>query len=477
MRYEKALVWLRNDLRWDDNLTIKKATELAKSIVPVYCLDPRQFGPGDFGLQKTGIHRARFLLETLRDLQEQIAAKGGKLLLLRGHPEKEIPALARDLGAGVICFSQKVTEEEIKVEEVLEKEAWQHGIATESYWQSTLFHIDDLPFPVTQLPEMFTRFRKECEKLVQIRPMETISDPVRFTPLPENHSIELPDLQELGCSHAGQEPAGDMIFKGGSGAAWERIHHYFWQTEALASYKQTRNGLLGADYSSKFSLWLGLGALSARQIYWEIRRFESEKTKNQSTYWLIFELIWRDFFRFIAKKHGNRIFQIQGIQDKPGYWKEDREVFLKWTAGETGIPFIDANMRELNQTGFMSNRGRQLVASFLVNDLEIDWRWGAAYFEQQLIDYDPCSNWGNWMYIAGVGNDPRQDRYFNILLQAKKYDPQGEYIARWIPELAKLKGFDRHVPFQLTSETLKKNRLRLGNGYPVPLVSLENWSI
>lgn len=456
MQHEKALVWLRNDLRWADNHSIKKATELAKSILPVYCLDPRQFGPGDFGLQKTGIHRGRFLLETLRDLQEQIAAKGGKLVLLRGQPEKEIPAIAREIGAGVICFSQEVTDEEIQVEEALEKEAWQQGIATESYWQSTLFHIDDLPFPVSQLPEVFTRFRKECEKLAEVRSLESISGAVRFASLPENDGLELPDLSDLGYTRPTQEVAGDITFKGGAAAGWERINHYLWQTDGLADYKQTRNGLLGADYSSKLSPWLALGALSPRQVYWEIKRYETERTKNQSTYWLIFELIWRDFFRFIAKKHGNRIFHLAGIQDKSGYWKEDKEAFFKWTSGQTGIPFIDANMLELNETGFMSNRGRQLVASFLVNDLEIDWRWGAAYFEQQLIDYDPCSNWGNWMYIAGVGSDPRQDRYFNILLQARKYDSQGEYVARWIPALGKLKGFDRHIPFQLSPEKLKK---------------------
>ncbi|WP_154856765.1 DASH family cryptochrome [Cyclobacterium xiamenense] len=477
MKYERALVWLRNDLRWEDNLTLKKATELAESMFPVYCLDARQFGPGDFGLKKTGPHRARFLLETLRDLQQQIAAKGGKLLLIQGHPEKEIPGLAKTLGAGVICFSQEVTPEEVGVEQALEKAAWQLGIATESFWQSTLFHVDDLPFPVTQLPEVFTRFRKECEKLVQVRPLETISDPVHFAPFPENSSEGFPDLEGLGYAPAVLESAGDMIFRGGATAARERIHHYLWETDALADYKNTRNGLLGPDYSSKLSPWLALGAVSPRQVYWEIKRYETERTKNQSTYWLIFELIWRDFFRFIAKKHGSRIFQLAGIRNNAGYWKEDRDLFFSWTAGETGIPFIDANMRELNETGFMSNRGRQLVASFLVNDLEIDWRWGAAYFEQQLIDYDPCSNWGNWMYIAGVGNDPRSDRYFNILLQAKKYDPRGDYIGRWIPELAKLSGFDRHVPFHLSSEILKKNRLKLGTDYPMPLVSAENWSV
>jgi len=477
MRYEKALVWLRNDLRWDDNLTLKKATELAKSILPVYCLDPRQFGPGDFGFQKTGPFRARFLSETIQDLQNQISQKGGNLLLLHGKPEEEIPSLAQKAGAGVICFSQEVTAEEIRVEQAMEKAAWSKGIATESYWQSTLFYIDDLPFPVSQMPEVFTKFRKECEKLSSVRPQEKVPEPVRFAQIPEGHLNSWPEMDRPDFPDEGAENGADMLFRGGSGPARERIDHYFWQSDMLADYKTTRNGLLGADYSSKFSPWLALGALSPRQIYREVKRYESERTKNQSTYWLIFELIWRDFFRFMAKKHGNSIFQIGGIQDKAGYWKEDKAAFSKWAAGKTGIPFIDANMRELNQTGFMSNRGRQLVASFLVNDLEIDWRWGAAYFEQQLIDYDPCSNWGNWMYIAGVGNDPRQDRYFNILLQAKKYDPQGAYIGRWIPELDKLNGFDRHIPFQLPSAKLEKGRIRLGNDYPLPLVSPENWSV
>lgn len=151
-------------------------------------------------------------------------------------------------------------------------------------------------------------------------------------------------------------------------------------------------------------------------------------------------------------------------------------MFWRWAEGQTGIPFVDANMRELNQTGFMSNRGRQNVASFLVNDLGIDWRWGASYFESMLIDYDACSNWGNWMYVAGVGNDPRENRYFNILKQAQNYDKKGEYIRHWIPELSGIMGFDIHQPHTLSPSELKKAGVSLGGNYPHPLVKIRSYS-
>jgi deoxyribodipyrimidine photo-lyase len=148
---------------------------------------------------------------------------------------------------------------------------------------------------------------------------------------------------------------------------------------------------------------------------------------------LIFELIWRDYFHFVALKFGTRIFKNSGIKnDLMHEWKKNKTTFNNWVNGKTGVPFVDANMKELQLTGFMSNRGRQNVASYLINDLGIDWTWGASYFESQLVDYDVCSNWCNWNYIAGVGNDPREDRYFNISTQADKYDKNGEYVKLWL---------------------------------------------
>jgi deoxyribodipyrimidine photo-lyase len=190
---------------------------------------------------------------------------------------------------------------------------------------------------------------------------------------------------------------------------------------------------VGADYSSKFSAWLALGCLSPRFIYHELKRYEQEFGANESTYWLVFELLWRDYFRFMMKKYNTKLFQLSGIQNKElPVNAHDATLLQKWMDGKTGVDFVDANMIELKRTGFMSNRGRQNVASYLCNDLKLDWRYGAAYFEQQLIDYDVCSNWGNWAYLAGVGNDPRGHRYFNIEKQANDYDKNKSYRKLWL---------------------------------------------
>ena len=169
------------------------------------------------------------------------------------------------------------------------------------------------------------------------------------------------------------------------------MQDYLYTTRSILNYKETRNGLVGVDYSSKFSPWLALGSLSPKWIYYAIREFEKENGANDSTYWLIFELLWRDFFRFMIKKHGEKYFLYNCISGKHETAPERNDkVLLSWIEGYTGDDFVDANMRELATTGFMSNRGRQNVASYFINDLKQDWRVGAAYFEQELIDYDPA---------------------------------------------------------------------------------------
>jgi deoxyribodipyrimidine photo-lyase len=211
----------------------------------------------------------------------------------------------------------------------------------------------------------------------------------------------------------------------------DHLNNYFWKSQRLSFYKKTRNGLLGTDYSSKFSPWLANGALSARMIYQEVKQYEREIQKNDSTYWLIFELIWRDYFKYISLKHGNQIFKLKGILNTSYNWKTNSKYFNQWIQGQTTEPFVNANMIELKKTGFMSNRGRQNVASYFAKTLQMDWRMGAAYFEHQLIDYDVHSNWGNWLYVSGVGNDPR-DRKFNVRFQAERYDAKGLYQKRWL---------------------------------------------
>ncbi|MGB0521302.1 MAG: FAD-binding domain-containing protein, partial [Flammeovirgaceae bacterium] len=179
--------------------------------------------------------------------------------------------------------------------------------------------------------------------------------------------------------------------------------------------------------------WLANGSISPRTIYWKVREFEAQIRKNDSTYWLIFELIWRDFFKYISMKYGNRIFQIGGILARDYTWDTNEQKVQAWMQGTTPEPFVNANMLELKHTGWMSNRGRQNVASYFAKEWCLDWRIGAAYFESLLLDYDVHSNYGNWMYVAGVGNDPR-DRKFNVRLQAERYDAQGNYQSHWLQQ-------------------------------------------
>jgi len=175
-------------------------------------------------------------------------------------------------------------------------------------------------------------------------------------------------------------------------------------------------------------------------------------------------------------KHKNKFFSRNGIRDVEYDWNTDMQAFKSWTNGRTGVPFVDANMRELNETGYMSNRGRQNVASFLTDVLDIDWRMGAMYFQSRLVDYDVCSNWGNWAYTAGVGNDSRDDKYFNVIKQAKKYDSNGEYVRHWIPELDKLPVDATHEPWLMSEGQQQMYGVKIGKDYPRPIVDIADSS-
>lgn len=430
---KSVVVWFRNDLRLRDNLCLINALQRSENIIPVYCFDPRQFRDLDLGFPKTNIHRAEFLLKSVYSLRENLSKKGGDLVIRYGKPEEVIPDIVKEKNIQVVFASKEVTSEEVTIESKLKKALQQYNTRLELTWQSTLIHPGDLLNPIERFPEQFSQFRKKAEKYINIH--EEKFPPYQLNTV-ENISSEVVTIETLGFDEEllTEEPR----FIGGEDEAWSRLNYYFWESGQLKQYKYTRNGLLGEDYSSKFSPWLAHGCISPRSIYWQVQKYEEEVKKNSSTYWLVFELLWRDFFRFIALKHGNKLFLKTGIKDIQIPVYDDHGLFEAWAKGETGIPFIDANIKELNQTGFMSNRGRQNVASFLVKDLEVNWTWGAAYFESMLTDYDPCSNWGNWNYVAGVGNDSRDNRYFNILWQAKKYDKDGKYVKYWIPELEPL---------------------------------------
>lgn len=473
---ETAIVWFRNDLRLTDHEPLVRALESqASHLALVYCIDPRQFAKTSLcGFPKTGAYRARFLLESLADLRHTLRKLGNDLFVMMGRPEDVVPDVVSRIRANRIVYHEEATDEELQVEWAVRNATKDRAIALESYWGSTLFHRDELPFEVERLPSVFTQFRVRCERSAKIRP--PLAMPNSLPPPPPGLQFrELPCLADLGLDDPPDDFRAVMRFRGGESAAMTRLHDWFWHKDRLRYYKQTRNGLLGADYSSKFSPWLAFGCISPRTIAAEVARYEETRVRNDSTYWLVFELMWRDYFRFLALQAGNSLFRRNGPAGFAKSWSTDREKLQRWIDGRTGIPFVDANMRELKSTGFMSNRGRQNVASFLAKDLNIDWRFGAEWFESQLIDYDVCSNWGNWSYVAGVGNDPRQDRRFNVIKQAHDYDSRGEYVRTWLPELAHIPDAYVHEPWKWTGgNTLP---LDFGNAepanYPDPIIAIE----
>ncbi|HQU73775.1 MAG TPA: DASH family cryptochrome [Calditrichia bacterium] len=467
-----AILWFKNDLRLHDHPALLRAAS-SNHLLPIYIADPRQWRLNDLGLPKSGPFRFRFLQESLADLQESLLQLGSDLRIVNGFPEEILPELFRRYPDAELFAHLDPGTEEATVREALANllpAGRVHFLEG-----NQLYEAAELPFARTELPDVFTDFRKRVEKSAIVA--SPLATPAALPPLPPSPpaSQEMAGPGFLEWAGTADQPDDVFHFRGGEKAALQRLAYYLWQSDLVCTYKETRNGLLGEDYSTKFSPWLALGCLSPRIIVHEIRRYEATVKANSSTYWVIFELLWREYFRLVLWQFGKKVFLPGGIRDQAPGFREDSAAFQRWRNGETGVPFIDANMRELNQTGFMSNRGRQNVASYLVKDLSLDWRLGAQYFESLLIDYDVASNWGNWCYIAGVGNDPREDRYFNILGQARRYDPKGRYVRFWIPALRKLPPEKIHTPFFMDPPQLRAYGIEAGKDYPQLRVIPRSW--
>lgn len=437
----RKLLWHTHDLRLHDHAVLANIT-LEDALLPVYCFDPVQLNPiaypaGVPTFTKAGALRLHFLVSHLRALREAYQQRGQNLILRIGDPALVLPALAEYFSADEIWTPQEVTFEELqtqsRVRRAMQKLTSQR-IPLRTFSAALLVDAKNLPFPISQLPRSFTAFRKQVES--QDCFLAPLPAPQALPPLllPEGQAPldvgDFPTLEHFGLRTPMPDLRTAFPFGGGEAAALEHVRHYIWGAQYLAAYKETRNGLVGANYSSKLSPWLAAGALSARQVYAEVRAFEAKVVANDSTYWLVFELLWRDYFRLVAKQYGTAIFKQGGIQHRTLAYANPSGAFEKWTQGQTDNAFVNACMHELRLTGYLSNRGRQNAASYLCYDLQVDWRWGAAWFEHCLLDYDPCSNWGNWMYIAGVGNGG-PNRRFDVKRQAAFYDPQGEYQALW----------------------------------------------
>ncbi|TKY87726.1 hypothetical protein EX895_003307 [Sporisorium graminicola] len=552
---------LRNDLRLHDHPIFHLCSEPSPPstpfkqpvthVLPIYVYDQRHIevsgfpsllkatssggGKGstqyaktrELGLWRTGIHRTKFINESVFDLRDRLRSIGSDLGLFAGTPESVVRALVREIRdkgdtVEAVFLGREINTEEVNVQKRLERILNDLQCPFKLFEGKSLIHSRDLGFAVKQLPDVFTHFRKQVEGPdIFTAPLPA---PTKLKPFPavdvadaegvyalsssrrldskqevEKHLLQ-PLLDEPVLGHTEQlakvlrdgvvdVPHSAFPYKGGETEALKRLDHYFGggKSSPGASYKETRNQMLGADYSTKFAAALAHGLLSPRLIAQKAKELD-EATGNANNkaggYWIIFELLWRDYFYFVGWKFGSHLFTLGGIEEelapksassKAYDWKtsasltEKSDPFVRWATATTGVPMIDANMIELVQTGFMSNRGRQNVASFLTKDLGWNWQHGAEFFESWLVDYDPNSNWGNWQYVAGVGNDPRSSRQFNPIKQGKDYDARGEYVATWIPELKNVPEQYRHHPW--TQEGGAKV-----DGYPSrPMIEQQMW--
>ena len=426
-----SLVLLNDTLRLHDNPLLQLPAETKAALV---VLDYRAFFGTQYGIARANLSRLQQQLAVITYLKQQLAAHNIGLITLVGDTVQLISELARNLNATALYCAEPVAPDERKALSELS------AVLSVTQLDCNSLLGEPLRPTLSRLADSFTPFRKQLEPLFQVSP------PVN-TLLPAEGWLNVSQCEPYNSAFEQlvmqYQPA--LLQRLASEQyALARVAQFIWQGRHILTYKDTRNQLFGLHYASFCSTPQALGNLSVRQLWQEIVQFEQQVEANESTYWLKFELLWREYFRWQFRKYGKLWFSKNGIKlairqqpdfSPPQLSAMQRDKYQRWCAGQTGIDFIDANMQLLNKTGLMSNRGRQNVASYLIHDLAIDWRLGAAYFEQRLLDYDCASNWGNWAYIAGSGNSSA--RRFNVQKQAQIYDADGSFVRAMLKSSAR----------------------------------------
>lgn len=420
----------RNDLRLLDNEAITKLCEQCHKVTLVYLFDPAWLKEKEFNYCHLGAHRHEFLNRTLLNLKKQCVQLGLDYIVLEGKAETTLCDLIKH--ANITCVSYEFNAGYFEREQITYLKNCFKDLSFIEGKSNYLLNLDALPFDIEEMPNVFSPFRRKIEKYLTTR-APLCEETINGKPASVNKEV----LSIIGANLytiyvPSHESAIDVQYQNGEISALQRLNYYFFDSNKIASYKETRNGLEGWDFSSRLSAFLALGCISPAYVYKKLQQYENTVLKNESTYWLFFELLWREFFHLQAIKHGIKLFRCGGIQENKAKNQHHEIRFKQWVDGQTDYPIVNACMRQLAKTGFMSNRGRQLVASCFVHELQLDWRYGAKYFEHILIDFDVASNYGNWQYLAGVGSDPRGHRQFNLDKQTQTYDPHHNFINNWL---------------------------------------------
>eukprot|EP00929_Paragymnodinium_shiwhaense_P064987 TRINITY_DN32629_c0_g1_i1.p1 TRINITY_DN32629_c0_g1~~TRINITY_DN32629_c0_g1_i1.p1 ORF type:complete len:810 (-),score=190.59 TRINITY_DN32629_c0_g1_i1:359-2788(-) len=485
------VVWFKcTDLRTHDHAALKAAHAEGLPVLHLYVFDPFWHAGRTrvCGFPKTGALRTRFQLEALADLSERLEAVGHRLCTrLHTSTKACFEELCRDYTVNAVFAFREICSEELRIEGQVRKVLQRSGQGQlRLFWGFELYHRDDLTFDPTRTRGAFnsyTAFRKRVEENSQIRSSK--QEEPRFL-RGDDSSVAWaraderpPTVQEaMGQTYdarddPGEEkdPRAELKWRGGETAGLARLKEFLWDEDNLGidyvgatMTTDPSKSCMRDKAMSKFSPWLAHGCISPRLIYEEVKRYERERRKTKSTYWLVHEMVWRDFSRFGSLFAGTSIFKIGGPQNvRPSWpWNTDQQILTAWKDGKTGFPFVDCFMRELKVTGYCNHMGRECSGWFFIGDLGMDWRMGGEWFESVLLDYEPCANWFNWTYrclpAAGRGTGAtgllvetpgHTLAGLEILKWGTQHDPDATYIKRWIPELQSLPATTAREPWRL----------------------------
>lgn len=420
---KRVLVWFRNDLRLHDNEMLVEAISKSDEILPVYIFDPRHFEKTAFHAYKTGATRTKFLIESVVSLRKAFQDLGGSLLVLQGKPEELLPELVASHQISEVYHHREVANEETEVSLAVEDALWKSQVNLKHFIGHTLYNKEDLPFPIKDIPDVFAQFKKKTERETVVNPCFLTPTLIHFVDLTEWGLV--PDISRLLHSSVKALRKINLDFQGGEREALTHLHAYLHAEEHMSL---TNVALKKHEIVSKLSAWLALGCLSPREVYWKMKEATVHYGVRPYFNQILLGLLWRDYYRFMFKKHGSTFYMPKGFKiDGVCVQLNDNETLQQWKNAGTGQPLVDAYMNELNTTGYLHQMARQLVATYLVKELGVTWIMGAAYFEEKLIDYCPASNWGNWAAVAGVGTDQKLIKSFEFDKLLKFLDPKGAF--------------------------------------------------
>ncbi len=439
--------WIRRDLRLSDNQALRAALDSAARVLPVFILDPALWN-SDY----TGDKRRAFLLGGLRALDADLRARGSRLIVRHGRPDEELARLREETGAGAI-FAEADVSPYARYRDA--------RVAAHLPLRLTGGLTVRPPEAVRKrdggVYTVYTPYSRTWRALPLPDARELLPAPEHIATPPDVHSLALPDMPVL--------PEG-VPFIPGEAEAQRRLQDFV--AERIAGYATGRDQM-ALPGTSGLSPYLRWGMLSARQA--AVAAVNARPGTDVGADIWLGELIWREFYisvlaHFPSVRRESFRADLRGIA-----WENDTAAFDAWRTGRTGYPVVDAAMRQLLATGWMHNRARMIVASFLTKHLLVDWRRGERHFMQHLLDGDPAANNGGWQWAAGTGTDAAPYfRIFNPVLQGEKYDPNGDYVRRWTPELARVPRAHLHHPWTLPADEQRASGCVIGVDYPAPIV-------